>query len=193
LTQTVAEHAGLNWSAQKQVAFGANSASPAVLASGRADIACTDSSTAAAAVAAGTAYVVFNANDRSQAVPVIGLQLAALYGMNKSFVEKYPVLTQKLVDAFYKTLRTIQAVASSPAKVLALFPQEDQGPLTPGWEQSWPLVAPAITQNDGSMPQQAIDDTLTFDQKVGLFTSSQIPAVRQMFNNTFIQKAQQGN
>jgi ABC-type nitrate/sulfonate/bicarbonate transport system substrate-binding protein len=193
VTQVLAEHAGLNWSAQKQVAFGATSAAAAVVASGRADILCTDPSTAAAAVAAGTAYVVFNANDQSTAVPVLGQQIDDVYGMSKSFVEQYPVLTQKLVDAFYKALRTIQAVASSPAKVLALFPQEDQGPLTPGWNQSWPLVAPAITENNGNMPQKAIDDTLEFDQKVGLLTSSQIPAAREMFNNTFIQKAQQGN
>ena len=191
--QAAAEHAGLNWSAQKKVAFGANSAAPAILSSGRADILCTDPSTAAAAVADGTAYVVSNTNDQKAAVPVLGLQLGDVYGMNKSFIDKYPVLTQKLVDAFYKALRAIQAVASDPAKVLALFPEADQGPLSPGWDQSWPLAAPAITENDGSMPQKAIDDTLAFDQKVGLLAASQIPTIREIFNNTFIQKAQQGN
>jgi ABC-type nitrate/sulfonate/bicarbonate transport system substrate-binding protein len=192
-TQAAAEHAGLNWASQKRVAFGSNSAAPATLSSGRADILCTDPSTAAAAVAAGSAYVVFNTNDQSAAVPVLGLQLGGVYGMTKSFVDKYPVLTQKLVDAFYKALKAIQAVASDPAKVLALYPEADQGPLSRGWNQSWPLVAPAITENDGSMPQKAIDDTLAFDQKVGLLGASQIAAIRAMFNNTFIEKAHQGN
>jgi hypothetical protein len=45
----------------------------------------------------------------------------------------------------------------------------------------------------GSVSQKAIDDTFAFDRKVGLLTSSQIPAVREMFNNAFVQKAQQGD
>lgn len=191
--QTAAEHAGLDWSKQKKVAFGANSAAPVTLASGRADLLCTDPSTAAAAVAAGSAYVVFNTNDRDATVPVLGLQLGGVYGMNKSFVDKYPVLTQHLVDAFVKALKAIQAVATDPAKVLALFPQADQGPLSKGWNESWPLVAPAITANDGSFPQEAIDDSLEFDQKVGLLDATQVAAARSMFNNTFVDKAKQGS
>jgi ABC-type nitrate/sulfonate/bicarbonate transport system substrate-binding protein len=187
--QAIAEHAGINWADQAQVAFGANSAAPVTLASGRADILCTDPSTAAAAVAAGTAYVVSNTNDRSTTVPIMGLQLGGVYGMNKSFVDEYPVLTQLLVDAFLKSLKAIQAVSSDPAKVLALFPQADQGPLAQGWDQSWPLAAPAITANTGAMPPQAIDDTLAFDQKFGLLTASEISAARSMFNNTFVSKA----
>jgi ABC-type nitrate/sulfonate/bicarbonate transport system substrate-binding protein len=190
-TQAAAEHAGLDWNKQKKVAFGANSAAPVTLASGRADLICTDPSTAASAVAAGTAYVVFNTNDEKTTVPILGLQLGGVYGMNKSFVDKYPVLTQKLVDAFHTSLNAIQANASDPAKVLALFPKADQGPLSKGWAQSWPLVAPAITANDGSFPQQAIDDSHSFDQKVGLLTDSQVAAARSMFNNTFIDKAKQ--
>jgi NitT/TauT family transport system substrate-binding protein len=177
-TQAAAEKAGLNWASQKKVAFGANSAAPVTLASGRADLICTDPSTAAAAVHAGTAYVVFNTNDQKTAVPIVGLQLGGVYGMNKSFVDKYPVLTQLLVDAFHKALKAIQAVASDPAKVLALFPKADQGPLSAGWSESWPLVAPAITANDGSMPQQAIDDSLSFDVKVGLIMAPQAAAAR---------------
>jgi ABC-type nitrate/sulfonate/bicarbonate transport system substrate-binding protein len=193
MTQGVAQHAGLNWSALNKIAFGANSAAPAVLASGRADILCTDPTTAAAAVADGSAYVVFNTNDQGTAVPVLGLQLGSVYAMNTSFIDKYPVLTQKIVDAFYQALRGIQAVASDPAKVLALFPAAEQGPLTHGWDQSWPLVAPAITAGNGSMPQKAIDDTLAFDEKVGLIPASQVPTIRELFNNTFILKAHQAN
>jgi len=191
--QSIAEHAGINWAHQAQVAFGANSAAPVTLASGRADILCTDPTTAAAAVAAGTAYVVFNTNDRATTVPIMGLQLGGVYGMNKSFVDEYPVLAQLLVDAFLKSLKAIQAVSSDPAKVLALFPQADQGPLEQGWDQSWPLAAPAITADTGAMPPQAIDDTLAFDQKFGLVTAAQATAARSMFNNTFIDKAIQAN
>jgi len=189
LIQAAAEHAGLTWKSQKQVSFGANSAAPVTLASGRSDILCTDPSTAAAAVHAGTAYVVFNSNDSKAAVPVVGLQLGGVYGMNTSFVDKYPVLTQKLVDAFSKSLKAIQAVASDPAKVLALFPTQDQGPLQAGWAESWPLVAPAITANDGSMPAQAVSDSLNFDVKYGLLTQAQVGPATAMFNNTFIDKA----
>ena len=108
-------------------------------------------------------------------------------------MNEYPVLTQLLVDAFLKSLKAIQAVSSDPAKVLALFPQADQGPLEQGWAQSWPLAAPAITANTGAMPPQAIEDTLSFDQKFGLVTAAQATAARSMFNNTFIDKAIQTN
>jgi ABC-type nitrate/sulfonate/bicarbonate transport system substrate-binding protein len=111
--------------------------------------------------------------------------------MNKSFVDEYPVLTQLLVNAFLKSLKAIQAVSSDPAKVLALFPQADQGPLAQGWDQSWPLVAPAITANTGAMPPQAVDDTLAFDQKFGLLTAAEASAAQSMFNNTFVSKAMQ--
>jgi ABC-type nitrate/sulfonate/bicarbonate transport system substrate-binding protein len=191
--QALAAHSGLDWNKQKKVAFGANSAAPVTLASGRVDILCTDPSTAAAAVQAGTAYVVFNTNDKATTVPILGFQLGGVYGVNKSFVDKYPVLTQKLVDAFLASLKAIQAVATDPAKVLALYPTAAQGPLQNGWAQSWPLVAPAITENDGSLPQQGIDDTLAFDQKFGLLTADQVGAARAMFNNTFIEKAKQGS
>ena len=190
--QAIAQHAGINWAGQSKVAFGANSAAPVTLASGRADILCTDPTTAAAAVAAGTAYVVFNTNDKSTTIPILGLQLGGVYGMNKSFIDQYPVLTQLLVDAFLKSLKAIQAVSSDPAKVLALFPQADQGPLTQDWAQSWPLAAPAITADTGAMPQQAIADSLSFDQKYGILTAAQALAAQSMFNNTFINKAIQG-
>jgi NitT/TauT family transport system substrate-binding protein len=193
ISQTAAEHAGLNWADQKKVVFGSNSAAPVTLSSGRADILCTDPSTAAAAVAAGSAYIVFNCNDAQSAGPVLGELLGGVYGMNKSFVDKYPVLTQMLVQAFVKSLKAIQAVAGDPAKVLALFPQQDQGPLSKGWAESWPLVAPAITANDGSLPDKAISDSLAFAQKFGILSSADATTAREMFNDTFVQKANQAN
>jgi hypothetical protein len=90
-----------------------------------------------------------------------------------------------------KSLKAIQAVATDPAKVLALFPQQDQGPLAKGWADSWPLVAPAIVANDGTLSDKAVTDSLAFSQKFSLLSSADATSARAMFNNSFVQKAVQ--
>jgi ABC-type nitrate/sulfonate/bicarbonate transport system substrate-binding protein len=191
--QTAATKAGVNWSAQKTVAYGLNSAGLAVLQSGRLDIAEMDPSTAALTIQTGVGYMVLNTNDAKTAKPVIGVQIGSSYVMTKSFVDKYPVLTQMLVDGWYKALRESQAAASDPARVLALFPAANQQSMSKGWASSWALVAPAIMASNGAMSSQAVSDTLSFAERYKLLTAAQAAAAASIFDNKFIDKAMSGH
>jgi NitT/TauT family transport system substrate-binding protein len=178
---------GLDWAKQGHVAFGQVSAAIPLLEAGRADVVTTDPSTSAQAMNSGVGYLILNTNDKATAEPLIGLQLGSLYGFNKSFVTKYPEVTQALTDAFMKGLAAVKKAGNDPAAVLALFPKDIQDKLRDGWDQAWPLTAPGVLASDGSTPDKALQDTVKLTETAGLLTAEEAQAATKVVDNSFVE------
>jgi ABC-type nitrate/sulfonate/bicarbonate transport system substrate-binding protein len=186
LTQVAAERAGLTWADTPQVAFGQPAAGIGVLQAGRADAIATDPTSASQAINAGTAYLLLNFNDPKTSYPVIGQQLGTVYGVNNSFAQKCPELTKAIVGALGKGLAAVKKVGDKPNKVLKLFPADIQAKLTDGWAGAWALSAPGVLASDGTMPDRAINDTLTFYLNEKLLTPKQAATVTKVVDNSFV-------
>jgi ABC-type nitrate/sulfonate/bicarbonate transport system substrate-binding protein len=180
------EKAGLSWNALPHVAFGTPSAGLPLLEAGRIAVAAVDPTTAADAIDAGQAYLILNLNDLKTSQPIIGEQLGTLYGFNKSFTTQYPALTKALVGALVKGLDAVKKVADDPAAVLKLFPSGIQQELSSGWAGAWQLSEPGVIASDGSMPAQAVKDTVSFSLSAGLLTAKQAATAPTVVDNGFV-------
>lgn len=186
LMKLAAENAGLSWDSLQHVAFGQPSAGLPLLDAGRIDVAAVDPSTAAQAIDNGQAYLILNLNDPDTAGPVVGEQLGTVFGFNKSFTTDYPELTKALVAALVEGLDAVKAVADDPDAVLALFPQDVQDKLGEGFARAWEFSAPGVTASDGSMPEKAVQDTLSFGTSAGQLTPEQAAVVDDVVDNSFL-------
>lgn len=186
LLKLSAERAGLDFSKEKQIAFGTPPAGIGVLQSGRADLVAVDPTTAGAAIDAGTAYLILNWNDPKTAYPVVGEQITNAYGFNTAFVKKYPALSKALIQALVTGLDAVKKVANKPAKVLKLFPADIQAQVKNGWTTAWKLSVPGIVANDGTISGRGLNDTLTFNQTAGLLTPAALAAVPKLIDNSLV-------
>src|SRR5579875_2005482 len=177
--------AGLNWSSLPHVAFGQPAAALPLLQAGRLDVAATDPTTAAQLISSGAAYLILNLNDPKTAYPVIGEQLGTVYAFNKSFVDQYPQLVKALDGALLQGLNAVKAVSSNPSSVLALFPSNIQQALSSGFSEAWPLSAPGVDASDGTMPDSAVQATISFGESVKQLTPAQAAVASNVVNNSY--------
>ena len=93
---------------------------------------------AGALVSSGQAYVIVNTGG-SEAYAVTGLQPALGLQTLPAFASKYPVLTQKIVEAELQGLLFLQDNFTNPSSVYNLEPSSyrpllPRPPSTPGWK-----------------------------------------------------------
>ena len=171
-----AEEAGLDWTKLKTVSFGATSAGAEGLKAKRLDVVAVDTSTAGRVIEDGSGYVAFN-----KPLPVIG----SMVTFNSRFVEKYPELTQAIVDVYLEAYAKLRAVGSDADALLAMFPEEFRERLSPGLGAAWQLTAPLFQGNPGFTPD-FIDNSVKFLYDHDLMTQEAEQRFRESFTNRFI-------
>lgn len=146
--------AGMKWEDLETVAFGQLPAGVSSLESGRLDLVSVDVGSAGGLVASGSGYVVYNSNEEMETIG--GGPIAT-----SSFVDKYPELTQALVDAYLKAMNTLHEVAGDPDKVLALFPEKYRELMRDGFAEAWAITEPG-QRTDGRFDEDQIEESIDF-------------------------------
>jgi ABC-type nitrate/sulfonate/bicarbonate transport system substrate-binding protein len=184
-----AEDAGLDWKKQNIVYTGSLNASAAGVLSGRLDIGELDYWSAAMLVGKGDAYVVVNlskdlTNDRPYSE-----QLDWVLVARKDTVEKYPALTQAIVEAELRGLRKVQFLKGNPSGALAIYPHSKTGPLpAKPFATYWSLNEPGVDEVTGFITPEAIEATDTVMRQMNVFKDGQkTPA--SAYTNRFVQAA----
>jgi ABC-type nitrate/sulfonate/bicarbonate transport system substrate-binding protein len=166
------------------VATGVTGLIPAV-ASGRADLAFVGTGPAAAAVAAGQTYnVVFSsgplAYQAAGFIPGFGLQ-----GL-PSFIDKYPALTQAIVDAEMKGLAYLKQNVGNPAKVYDGLTAAYQASLPlSSFEAQWSLASGISTPVTGLLTQSEVDNNAKLIEQHHIVPAGFTPP-SSMLNITFV-------
>lgn len=154
VARRAADDADIDWDEVKTVAYGQLAAGASALESGRLDLIATDVGTAGTLVASDAGYVVYNSNEGIEMVgggPVVKAE----------FTEKYPELTQAIVDAYLKAMSTLHQAQDDPDKILALFPAEYQDVLRDGFAEAWEITAPG-QRTDGRFDEAHVAETVDF-------------------------------
>jgi ABC-type nitrate/sulfonate/bicarbonate transport system substrate-binding protein len=161
--QLAIKYAGLDPSKQNIVSVGGVSAFTPALQAGRCDITSEDTNSAASQIAQNIGYVVANYNDpvasRKVAGDIIGIPLTT----SNAFAERYPELTQAIVNATLKGLLFIQQNIDNPSALYAKLPAEMQKQVPADvFTQSFGLLSSSYTpaNNSAQITQQAATDSI---------------------------------
>lgn len=115
---------------------------------------------------------------------------AAVMYVKRDFAAQNPVTTQKLVNAFYKALKWLQA--ATPADVAAVVPEEyllgDKGLYEAAVKNSMPMYSVTGVIPEGAM-KTALDMLVAFDPELKAATID----LGKTFDGTFVKKAAAAN
>lgn len=158
VAKIMATNAGLDWGHQQGLALGSTSALGPALSAGNVDLAAMDPVSAAAAVSDGTGYVIANSEESSQLFPLShsGTALVA----QKSFVDKYPDLTQAVVKAEITGLLDVTGHIDDPAYILKQMSPDFRKVNGANWDIEWNLVKPAFANVSGGFTEATLQDTV---------------------------------
>ena len=182
ISKLASGNAGLKWDNLTTIAFGQTSAGMEGVRTGRLDIVAVDTSTAGRMIDQGIGYLVWK--DQPQ---VFGAYLA----MADGFIEKYPELTQAIVDVYLEARKKVEAVGNDPQEILAMFPEEYRKALEPGLQYAWPITRPLLTA-DAEFTPARLDETVTFLTDHELLDPSRAEAFRASFTNKFVEASHVG-
>ena len=179
LTQSIAmaliEKSGGDPSAIDYVSVGIAGVGPAVV-SGKAVIGAGTAMQAGQLVSSGQVYPVFNTGGR-QAYDVAGFQPALGLHAMPEFVESYPVLAQKLIEAHLKGLFFIQENRDNPKAVYDLMPDTYRAQTGfDVFEASWKWNSGFFLPVTGLLSEEDIKNVNDFMMKIG--TTSKPGTVR---------------
>lgn len=170
--------AGIDYTKVNYQAVGIAGAGSAV-SSGKAQVGFANAVQAGQLVNSGQAYVIVNTGG-PEAYSVTGLQPALGLQAMPSFVSKYPVLTQKIVEAELQGLFFIQDNYTNPAAVYNLEPSSykattPESAYAAGWAWNAGFFAPVT----GLLSESDIHNAGALMQKYGLIPSgTAIPTVQ---------------
>jgi len=170
--------AGVDYSKISYQAVGIAGAGSAVT-SGKAAVGYANAVQAGALVSSGQAYVIANTGG-SEAYAVTGLQPALGLQTLPAFASKYPVLTQKIVQAELQGLLFLQDNFTNPSAVYNLEPSSyrattSEATFDAGWKWNVGFFAPVT----GLLTEQDIHNAGALMQKYGLIPASDaIPTVQ---------------
>jgi ABC-type nitrate/sulfonate/bicarbonate transport system substrate-binding protein len=161
--QLAIKYAGLDPSKQNIVSVGSVSAFTPAMQAGRCDITSEDTNSAATQIAQNIGYVVGNYNDpvasRKVAGDIVGIPLTT----SNAFAQKYPELTQAIVNATLKGLLFIQQNIDNPSALYAKLPADMQKQVSADvFTQSFGLLSSSYTaaNNAAQVSQQAATDSI---------------------------------
>ena len=177
ISQYAAKRAGLTWTDLKTIAFGQISAGMEGVRANRLDIVAVDTSTAGKMIEEGIGYLA--SNDQPE-------MYGAYLTLPTSFVEKYPELTQAIVDVYLEGRKMVKEVGDDAPALLALFPEEYRKALQPGLSAAWPITRPLLTGSSVFTPER-MDVTVKFLLDNSLLKPDQEQAFRDSFTNKFVE------
>lgn len=184
--------AGLNPAKQTIVSVGGVSAFTPALASGRCDINSQDTTSAAQQDLDGIGYVVANYNDPALSEKLAGIIFGIPLTTSNAFAEKYPELTQAIVNAAVKGLTTIQKSIDNPNTLYEKLPSDMKKQTTPGlFAQALSYYGPGYSYrlNSGLFSNQGATDTIGLIRATNGIPKDANPDPAKLWTNKFVLQA----
>jgi ABC-type nitrate/sulfonate/bicarbonate transport system substrate-binding protein len=156
----------------------------AALQTGQVDAVATVPAAAIQMIDAGIGYEIQTANDPAVIRPRVGDILGA-QGLTttQDFIDRYPELTQAIVDAIHEGLRKVQEAGANADAVLAMFPDDVVEQLGDGFAAQWAYTLPAFVDVDSVITASEARATLDFQETYAGSDFSNVPDT--FFDNTY--------
>jgi hypothetical protein len=162
------------------------------LAAGRCDLVAADPTSGSEGIVTKQAYLVANTMPASTAVQLAGAQAGAPLTTTHAFINKYPELTQAIIDAVIRGLIFTQAHADDPSAIYATLPVAMKQTVTEAtFDETMRLYGDAYSSkyNDGTFTAGMIADTFALDVALKIIPSASALAPDAAIENKFVIQA----